>query len=72
MILRQEKNVNLNSVNRKEIAIQQAQQLMIDNTNILWLGTLNHGLYKMDLENNTFLNSNEFSNTSEKQSPRFS
>ena len=62
---------NLNSVNRKEIAIQQAQQLMIDNTNILWLGTLNHGLYKMDLENNSFLNSNEFSNTSEKQFPFF-
>jgi len=63
--------LNLNSVNRKEIAIQQAQQLMIDNTNILWLGTLNHGLYKMDLENNSFLNSNEFSNTSEKQFPFF-
>ena len=59
--------LNLNSRNRKEIAIQQAQQLMIDNTNILWLGTLNHGLYKMDLENNSFLNSNEFLNTSEKQ-----
>ena len=63
--------LNLNSNHRKEIAIQQAQQLMIDNTNILWLGTLNHGLYKMDLENNTFLNSNEFSNNSEKQSPVF-
>ena len=63
--------LNLNSVNRKEIAIQQAQQLMIDNTNILWLGTLNHGLYKMDLENNSFLNSNEFSNTSEKKFPFF-
>ena len=65
------KKLNLNSSHRKEIAIQQAQQLMIDNTNILWLGTLNHGLYKMDLENNTFLNSNEFSNNSEKQSPVF-
>ena len=63
--------LNLNSNHRKEIAIQQAQQLMIDNTNILWLGTLNHGLYKMDLENNTFLNSTEFSNNSEKQSPVF-
>jgi signal transduction histidine kinase/ligand-binding sensor domain-containing protein/DNA-binding response OmpR family regulator len=63
--------LNLNSSHRKEIAIQQAQQLMIDNTNILWLGTLNHGLYKMDLENNTFLNSNEFLNNSEKQSPVF-
>jgi len=62
---------NLNSSHRKEIAIQQAQQLMIDNTNILWLGTLNHGLYKMDLENNTFLNSNEFLNNSEKKSPVF-
>ena len=65
------KKLNLNSSHRKEIAIQQAQQLMIDNTNILWLGTLNHGLYKMDLENNTFLNSNEFLNNSEKQSPVF-
>jgi len=63
--------LNLNSSHRKEIAIQQAQQLMIDNTNILWLGTLNHGLYKMDLENNTFLNSNEFLNNSEQQSPVF-
>jgi ligand-binding sensor domain-containing protein len=63
--------LKLNSSHRKEIAIQQAQQLMIDNTNILWLGTLNHGLYKMDLENNTFLNSNEFLNNSEKQSPVF-
>ena len=63
--------LNLNSSHRKEIAIQQAQQLMIDNTNILWLGTLNHGLYKMDLENNTFLNSNDFLNNSEKQSPVF-
>jgi signal transduction histidine kinase/ligand-binding sensor domain-containing protein/DNA-binding response OmpR family regulator len=63
--------LNLNSSHRKEIAIQQAQQLIIDNTNILWLGTLNHGLYKMDLENNTFLNSNEFLNNSEKQSPVF-
>jgi len=63
--------LNLNSSHRKEITIQQAQQLMIDNTNILWLGTLNHGLYKMDLENNTFLNSNEFLNNSEKQSPVF-
>ena len=62
---------NLNSIDRKEIAVQQAQQLMIDNTNILWIGTLNHGLYKMDLENNTFLNSNEFLNNSEVQPPAF-
>ena len=61
----------INSNHRKEIAVQQAQQLIIDNSNILWLGTLNDGLYKMDLENNAFLNSNEFFNTSKNLFPAF-
>jgi len=50
------KNIQIN----KLINSQQAQKIFIDNTNILWLGTLNNGLYKIDLESHTFFNSNEF------------
>ena len=50
------KNIQL----KKIINSQQAQKIFIDNTNILWLGTLNNGLYKIDLESHTFFNSNEF------------
>ena len=48
-----------------QISTQQAQTLLVDATNILWIGTLNNGLYKLDLENNTFLNSDEFTSISE-------
>jgi len=53
-------NFNQNIQLKKLISSQQAQEILIDKTNVLWLGTLNNGLYKIDLENHTFFNSNEF------------
>jgi len=53
-------HLNQNIQLKKLINSQQAQKIFIDNTNILWLGTLNNGLYKIDLETHTFFNSNEF------------
>ncbi|WP_170126337.1 hybrid sensor histidine kinase/response regulator transcription factor [Arenibacter echinorum] len=38
---------------------QDFREIFIDKSNILWLGTLNNGLYKMDLDNHTFYNSTE-------------
>ncbi|RUA10166.1 MAG: hypothetical protein DSY82_05115 [Flavobacteriia bacterium] len=34
--------------------------IYIDYSNILWLGTMNNGLYNIDLDNNTFSNSNDY------------
>ena len=51
---------NKNNQLKNLINSQQAQEILIDNTNILWLGTLNNGLYKIDLESHTFFNSTEF------------
>ncbi|RXP44540.1 response regulator [Lutibacter sp. HS1-25] len=53
-------NFGKNNQLKKLIYTQQAQELLIDKTNILWLGTLNYGLYKIDLESHTFFNSTEF------------
>jgi len=39
---------------------QQIQEVLVDRSNILWLGTLNNGLYNLDLETHTFFNSGEF------------
>jgi len=51
---------NENKRLQEKLDNQQIQNILIDKTNILWLGTLNNGLLKMDLENKTFLNSNAF------------
>jgi len=53
-------NLNKNIQLKKIISSQQAQEILIDKTNILWLGTLNYGLFKLDLDSHTFFNSNEF------------
>lgn len=53
-------NFNENIQLKKIISSQQAQEILIDKTNILWLGTLNYGLFKLDLDSHTFFNSNEF------------
>ena len=53
-------NINFNSNN----TIEQIQQLFIDQTNILWLATLNEGVFKIDLENITFSNSSDFTRNS--------
>jgi len=34
--------------------------IYVDYSNILWLGTMNNGLYNIDLDNNTFSNSDDF------------
>jgi len=47
---------------KKEIGDKYMQRLFIDNSNVLWIGTANHGLYKLDLDSHTFYNSNEFLN----------
>lgn len=53
-------NLNKNIQLKKVISSQQAQEILIDKTNILWLGTLNYGLFKLDLDSHTFFNSDEF------------
>ncbi|MFK5971696.1 MAG: two-component regulator propeller domain-containing protein [Flavobacteriaceae bacterium] len=39
---------------------KEIKYLFIDKFNILWVGTDNDGLFKIDIENNTILSSNEF------------
>jgi signal transduction histidine kinase/DNA-binding response OmpR family regulator/ligand-binding sensor domain-containing protein len=56
-------NFNENNLLKSVISSQQTQEILIDKTNILWLGTLNYGLFKLDLESHTFFNSNEFLKT---------
>ncbi|WP_418263628.1 hybrid sensor histidine kinase/response regulator transcription factor [Flavobacterium faecale] len=41
------------------------RKILIDNSNVLWLCTLDFGLYKMDLDSHTFYNSNEYLNPKE-------
>ncbi len=50
----------INNNNNYQINHRYFQTLLIDNSNILWLGTKYNGLYKVDLDNNTFLNSLDF------------
>lgn len=54
-----------------QIANKQIQQLFIDSSNILWFGTLNKGLFTIDLDNNTLLNSSEFVKVTEHYYRRF-
>ncbi len=50
---------------KKAIGDTYNQRLFIDNSNVLWVCTANHGLYKLDLDSHTFYNSNEFLNDKE-------
>lgn len=56
-------NLTENNQLKKIIASQDIKELFIDNSNVLWLATLNRGLYKMDLDSHTFYNSSEYLNT---------
>ena len=40
--------------------------IFIDKYNILWIGSQNNGIFKLDIENQTFINSNEFVNNKKK------
>ncbi len=53
-------NFNERNNNKKQIIPKQIQDLLVDHTNILWIGTQDKGLYKLDLENHTFYNSTDF------------
>lgn len=53
-------NLARDSQLKKVIGQRDIQELFIDNSNVFWLGTFNHGVYKMDLDNHTFYNSNEY------------
>ncbi|SNR78053.1 Signal transduction histidine kinase [Lutibacter agarilyticus] len=55
-------NLSQNNQLKKLIGSQEIKEIFIDNSNILWLCTLNNGLYKMDLDNHTFYNSTEYLN----------
>lgn len=58
---------NLKELNalRNELNSRDIEDIFIDNANILWIGTLNKGLYKIDLENHTFYNAIDFSESHE-------
>ncbi|NJX14441.1 hybrid sensor histidine kinase/response regulator transcription factor [Tamlana crocina] len=55
-------NLARDSQLKKVIGQKDIQQVFIDDSNVFWLGTFNHGVYKMDLDNHTFYNSNEYLN----------
>ena len=52
-------------------SFNQIQHLFIDRSNILWLGTSNKGVFKMDLENTSFSNSIDFTRNSKTYSSKF-
>ncbi|MWW23252.1 two-component regulator propeller domain-containing protein [Algibacter lectus] len=47
------------------IGSQDIRDIFIDNSNIVWLCTLDFGLYKMDLDSHTFYNSTEYLNSNQ-------
>ena len=63
--LKQTKNLNV------DFSFNQIQHLFIDRSNILWLGTSNKGVFKMDLENTSFSNSIDFTRNSKTYSSKF-
>ena len=63
--LKQTKNLNV------DFSFNQIQHLFIDRSNILWLGTSNEGVFKMDLENTSFSNSIDFTRNSKTYSSKF-
>ena len=44
----------------KKLENKDIKRLFVDEFNILWVGTYNNGLFKIDFENTTFLGSNAF------------
>jgi signal transduction histidine kinase/ligand-binding sensor domain-containing protein/DNA-binding response OmpR family regulator len=55
-------NLSNNNELKGLINNQDIQEIFIDNANVLWLCTLDFGLYKMDLDSHTFYNSTEYLN----------
>lgn len=55
-------NLSENNQLKRLIGSQEIKEIFIDNSNILWLCTLNNGLFKLDLDNHTFYNSTEYLN----------
>ena len=56
------KVTNLRELNalKDELGNRDIEDILIDKANVLWIGTLNKGLYKIDLENHTFYNFIDF------------
>ncbi|SOE23218.1 Signal transduction histidine kinase [Spirosomataceae bacterium TFI 002] len=65
--LRESNNLSRNNQLKGLLTNLDIQEIFVDNSNILWMGTLNNGLYKMDLDNHTFYNSTEYLNSQESQ-----
>ncbi len=65
------KTTFINNNNNYQINHKYFQTLLLDDFNILWLGTKYNGLFKIDIDNNTFLNSSEFLSVSELRNKKF-
>ena len=65
------KITNLNHNKNYKISDKQIEDLLIDNTNLLWFGTLDNGIYKIDLDNSTFLNAANFVSTTDQYTHKF-
>lgn len=61
----------INNNNNYQINHKYFHTLLIDNSNILWLGSKYNGLFKIDVDNNTFLNSIEFLSVGEQRYKKF-
>ncbi|WP_147676354.1 hybrid sensor histidine kinase/response regulator transcription factor [Algibacter pacificus] len=53
-------NLSRDTQLKTSIGDKDIQSMFIDRSNVFWICTSNHGLYKMDLDNHTFYNSNEY------------
>ncbi|MGY6647707.1 two-component regulator propeller domain-containing protein [Wenyingzhuangia sp. IMCC45574] len=62
---------NLSNNKKYQIEHKQIESVLVDRSNILWIGTYYNGLYKIDLENRTFLNSEDFFTQSSKATHNF-
>lgn len=63
--------LNLSDNKNYQVKHQKILNILVDQANLLWIGTYYNGLYKIDLESVAFLNSNDFVSVPEKQSKRF-
>lgn len=58
-------NLSRNKQQKELISNLDIREIFVDASNILWLCTLDSGLYKIDLDSRAFYNSNEYLNSKE-------